>query len=90
MFVWFLMITMIMVANMTLLDMRQDKTYRIKSVYCTQDSLAQRLHSLGIYEGVEVQLGHISIWQHTYSIYVNGAQVALRKNEAALIEIEAL
>ncbi len=79
-----------MVVIMTLLDMQQNKIYRIKSVHCTQDTLAQRLYSLGIYAGVEVKLGHTSIWQHTYSIYINGAQIALRKSEAALIEIEML
>ena len=79
-----------MVVDMTLLDMRQNEIYKVKSVNCLQDDLLQRLHSLGIYEGVEVKLGHISAWQHTYSIYVNGSQVALRKNEAASVEIETL
>lgn len=75
---------------MTLLDMQKNEVYIVKSVNCVQDDLTQRLHSLGIYDGVEVKLGHVSMWQHTYSIYVNGAQVALRKNEAASVEIEKL
>lgn len=73
---------------MTLLDMQHNETYRIKSVCGMQDLLAQRLQSLGIYEGAYVRLGYVSMWQHTYSVYVNGAQIAMRKNEAALVEIE--
>ncbi|GAB0172355.1 hypothetical protein NHP164001_03680 [Helicobacter trogontum] len=73
---------------MTLLDMQHNETYRVRSVCGMQNLLIQRLHSLGICEGAFVRLGYVSMWQHTYSVYVNGAQVALRKSEAALIEIE--
>ena len=88
--VFTLKIDIIVVVIMTLLDMQHNETYRIKSVYNMQNLLAQRLHSLGIYEGASVRLGYVSMWQHTYSVYVNGTQVALRKSEAELIEIEKI
>lgn len=73
---------------MTLIDLKQDETYRITNINCKEETLLRRLLSMGIYEGAEVMLGHTSTWGHTCSIYTNGAQVALRKSEAKLIEVE--
>ncbi len=73
---------------MTLIEAKKGYTYKIKSLNCIESNLKNRLYSLGIYEGVEITTGYTSLWQHTYTIYISGAHVALRRNEAELIEIE--
>ncbi len=75
---------------MTLVEAKKGFVYRIKALNCIQDELLKRLYSLGIFEGVEISIGHVSLWGHTYSVYISGTHVALRKSEAKMIEIELI
>lgn len=72
---------------MTLDNGEIQKEYIITNIKCSEE-LAHRLYSMGIYEGVTFHINHISAMKNTYSVEIQGSQVALRKNEAQTIEIK--
>lgn len=50
--------------------------------------LKQRLISFGLMKGVEVQMLECSATKSTYEIKVGNVRLALRREEAELIEVE--
>ena len=73
---------------MTLLDSKPNMRYIITSIGQAPYDLQQRLYAMGLYEGSFVTLQYVSVSRDTYSFGIYGNQVALRKSEARLIEIE--
>ena len=51
-------------------------------------ALKQRLISFGLMKGVEVQMLECSATKSTYEIKVGNVRLALRREEAELIEVE--
>jgi len=53
-------------------------------------ALKQRLISFGLMKGVEVQMLECSVTKSTFEIKVGSLRIALRREEAELIEVEAV
>ena len=70
----------------TIVDCTLNKTYLVKKLHTT-GALRQRLISFGILKGAEIKfLAHTSL-KGTYDIQVGKMNIALRKEEAQMIEV---
>jgi ferrous iron transport protein A len=74
---------------MTLVDLNKNQKAIIKKIDATPD-LKQRLLSLGIVRGAEVEVVDYSINKSTVEIKVGNTLVALRDSEAKKIEVEEI
>jgi len=75
---------------MTLAELAKGSVSKITAVTQDSDVLSSKLREIGFAEGDEVELlarGPIGGWP--ISVRLNRTVIALRKNEAALIEVEA-
>jgi len=72
---------------MTLVDLKKNQKAIIKKIDATPD-LKQRLLSLGIVRGAEVEVVDCSMSKSTVEIKVGNTLVALRDSEAKKIEVE--
>ena len=72
---------------MNLVDLKKHQKAIIKKIDATPD-LKQRLLSLGVVRGAEVELVDCSINKSTVEIKVGNTLVALRDSEAKKIEVE--
>lgn len=53
------------------------------------DLLARRLVDLGFVPGAEVELDHLNLFSWPRAFRLHGYRLALRKDEAARVEVEA-
>jgi len=53
------------------------------------DVLARRLTDLGFVRGAEVELEHLNLFSWPRSFRLHGYRLALRRDEAARVEVEA-
>ena len=72
---------------MSLVDLKKNQKAIIKKIDATPD-LKQRLLSLGVVRGAEVELVDCSLNKSTVEIKVGNTLVALRDSEAKKIEVE--
>ncbi len=61
------------------------KQYKIETIENIDDTLRNRLESMGIYQDNIFTLKHTSTMKNTFSISISGTHVALRRDEAELI-----
>ncbi len=70
----------------TIIDCELNRAYLVKKLH-TSGALRQRLISFGILKGVKIKyLAHTSL-KGTYDIQVGKMNIALRKQEAQMIEV---
>ncbi len=70
----------------TIIDCELNGAYLVKKLH-TSGALRQRLISFGILKGVKIKyLAHTSL-KGTYDIQVGKMNIALRKQEAQMIEV---
>ena len=72
---------------MSLVDLKKNQKAIIKKIDADAD-LKQRLLSLGVVRGAEVELVDCSLNKSTVEIKVGNTLVALRDSEAKKIEVE--
>ncbi|RAX51787.1 hypothetical protein CCY99_08280 [Helicobacter sp. 16-1353] len=75
---------------MTLVDMKQNKTYKIHKILTDDNVLRERLVALGICEGTEANLLQKSIDKATIAILANNSRIALRATEAREVSVEEI
>ncbi|PAF51185.1 hypothetical protein BKH43_02975 [Helicobacter sp. 13S00401-1] len=73
---------------MTLINAVHGKYYKIDKIDTKNQELINRFMSLGVYEGTVVTPAFETSLKQTYSVYIDGMQVALRRSEAKIIYIE--
>ncbi len=73
---------------MTLNQCQKQHDYAITSVILPNESTKERFASLGLVDGAHFRLLYTSLNDLTFSIQLNCALVALRKEEAELINVE--
>jgi ferrous iron transport protein A len=71
---------------MSLVDLKKNQKAIIKSIDASPE-LKQRLLSLGVVKGAEIELIDCSITKSTVEIKVGNTLVALRDSEAKKIEV---
>ncbi len=74
---------------MTLLDVKKGEKVKILKLH-SNNNLKQRLFSLGIIRGAEVEVVDCSISKSTIEVKVGNTLVALRSTEAKQIEVEVI
>ena len=74
-------------ALITLDKCKKNHRYTIASIAIPNESLRERFISMGITKGADFTLLYTSLKNLTYSIHINCSQIALRKNEAKLINV---
>jgi ferrous iron transport protein A len=72
---------------MSLVDLKKNQKAIIKSINASPE-LKQRLLSLGVVKGAEIELIDCSITKSTVEIKVGNTLVALRDSEAKKIEVK--
>jgi len=72
---------------MSLVDLKKNQKAIIKSIDASPE-LKQRLLSLGVVKGAEIELIDCSITKSTVEIKVGNTLVALRDSEAKKIEVK--
>lgn len=75
---------------MTLVDMKQNRTYQINKIHTKDNVLRERLIALGVCEGAEANLLEKSIDRATIAIITNNTRVALRTTEAQEVGVKEL
>ncbi len=75
---------------MTLDKCQKDRNYQIASVDMKDKIIQERFAAFGIVKGAIVKLLCTSLKYATFSIQINNAQIALRKEEAKLIKVKSL
>jgi len=72
------------------LDSAQKKVrYIIKNILSVEDEITSRFYKLGIFPGIEIELlRKAPIFSDPLLFDVEGAQIALTKGEAQLVEVE--
>ncbi|WP_181881772.1 FeoA family protein [Helicobacter sp. MIT 14-3879] len=73
---------------MTLVDMKQNKSYQISKIITNDDVLRERLVALGICEGTKTALLEKSLDKSTIAILSNNTRIALRATEAKEVFIK--
>ncbi|NNE57936.1 MAG: ferrous iron transport protein A [Hellea sp.] len=74
---------------MTLRDLQKGCTARVTGFHYDDDELETRLREIGFAEGDEVELMHVGLFgQNPITVKLNGALIAMRKNEAGVVIIE--
>jgi ferrous iron transport protein A len=70
----------------SIIECEVDKSYLVKKLH-TSGALRQRLVSFGILKGIQIRyLAHTGL-RGTYNIQVGKMNIALRKEEAQMIEV---
>ncbi len=72
---------------MKLTELKKGQKAIIKKIDANPE-LKQRLFSLGVVKGAEVEVVDCSLGKSTIEIKVGNSLIALRENEANLIEVE--
>ncbi len=73
---------------MTLNQCQKEHNYTITSIILPDETTRERFVSLGLVDGAHFKLLYTSLNDSTFSIQVNCALVALRKEEAELISVQ--
>ncbi|PAF44580.1 FeoA family protein [Helicobacter sp. 11S02629-2] len=73
---------------MTLINAVHGKYYKIDKINTTNQEMLNRFTSLGVYEGTVITPAFETSFRQTYSVYIDGMQVALRRSEAKIIQVE--
>jgi len=74
---------------MSLLQMLENDVVSIDAIKAS-GALKERLSSLGVTTQSEVQVKRFGLFKSTVQIMVNRSLIALRKNEAKLIEVHKI
>jgi ferrous iron transport protein A len=72
---------------MTIVECERNRAYIVKKLH-TSGALRQRLVSFGLLKGSSVKCLAYSAMKGTYEIQIGKMSIALRKDEAAKIEVE--
>ena len=72
---------------MNLSDLQINQKAIVKKIDCS-DELKQRFYSFGVIKGAEIFIQNISLARNTIEIVVEDTSIALRFEEAKLIEVE--
>lgn len=76
---------------MTLNQLKQNIAARVTGFQTTDHDLETRLREIGFAEGDDVKLMHVGLFgRNPMSVRLNGALIALRKNEASAVTIEVV
>jgi ferrous iron transport protein A len=73
---------------MLLSELKIAETAKIKRIL--EGTSALRLMELGIVKGAEVQLRSVAPFGNPIAIQINSSIISLRKEDAALIELESI
>ncbi len=76
---------------MTLNELNRKLTARITGFQTQDHDLETRLREIGFAEGDQVELMHVGLFgRNPMSVKLNGALIALRRNEASAVKIEVV
>ena len=74
---------------MTLKDLKRQSPARVTGFTKQNNNLETRLREIGFAEGDRVELMHVGLFgRNPMTVKLNGTLIAMRKNEAAVVEIE--
>ena len=74
---------------MTLNKLKRNVRARVTGFATSDGDLETRLREIGFAEGDQVELMHVGLFgRNPMSVKLNGALIALRKNEASAVVIE--
>lgn len=74
---------------MTLKDLKRHFSARVTGFIKQDTDLETRLREIGFAEGDRVELMHVGFFgRNPMTVKLNGTLIAMRKNEAAAVEIE--
>jgi len=74
---------------MSLLQVLENEKVSIDAIMA-QGSLKERLHALGVTTDTEILVKRFGLFKSTVQIMVNNSFIALRKNEANLIQVHKI
>ena len=76
---------------MTLNQLKRNIEARVTGFQTADHELETRLREIGFAEGDQVELMHVGLFgRNPMSVKLNGALIALRKNEAAAVTIDVV
>ncbi|WP_300363263.1 FeoA family protein [Hydrogenimonas sp.] len=74
---------------MSLSELPLKKRARIRRIRAKNEAIRSRLHALGVVKGERVRLLNHTLANQTFEIEAGDTRLALRKEEADSVEVEA-
>jgi len=74
---------------MCLLEMKTDEKLLVDYIN-VGGNLKQRLNAMGLMKNSEISIRHFGLFKSTIQIMINKSLIAIRKNEAKLIEVHKI